>query len=830
MRTPRAGTSSRAVARLGIALVIVGLLATAGGVFATTSDSAVTGDASLESGEVATGPLAGIGDRVWDDQDHDGLQDLGEPGLDAVTVTLLDATGAPVTVDGNGAALGPQTTSGGGAYHFADLSPGTYLVRFSGLAPGAVLTVQGGAPGDGTDSDPDPARGTTGDVVLASGEDDVTIDAGVFTPAPSLALEKRVQGGDADTAPGPTLAVGSTATFDYLVTNTGNDPLAALTVTDDRGVVVSCPQNTVGLGETVTCTGSDTVVAGPYTNVGTARAEGATSGTVASAEDPAHYLGVQAALDLEKQVNGHDADSAADPLQIDAGEAVTFTFAVTNTATEDVEGIALSDLATGPVTCPATTLAAGTAMECTAAAGTAAAGLHTNVATVSGTGRETATVAGATDSASYFGVEARMSLLKEAFDPGSGGYRDADSVSGSPGSNDGVPATIASGAAATFRLSLANGGNAPLSGVTVLDPSCDADPALASGDGGVVGTLDVGETWLLACETTHVTSAFTNAATASSGDIEASETARVEVVSGTAGVAITKKVMDPTTGQFGEDATVVSGQPATFRLRVTNTGDLPLSNIAVSDPLAPSCARTFLGPLAAGTSTPAWTCASAAVSADFTNTASVTAVPSGSGDPVTATDTAMVAVVVPGAADLSLEKALESNNSELARWRLTVTNLGPGPAGGPIVVEDDLPQGLTYQSATGSGWACAADGPVTCTHAAGLAEGEVTSVLLTTGVDAGIGGDVRNTAVLAGGADSNAVNDSGAAVLSIDQGATTTTTTEPGGSGGSAGAGGPLPTTGTEIAGLVVAGVATVALGALLLWSGRRRRRTPEAT
>lgn len=831
MRKARAGQRGRALSRLGACLLVVGSLSTAGGVFAATTDSAQTGDASIETGAITTGLLAGIGDGVWDDQDHDGLQDLGEPGIDGTTVTLLDGGGAPVTVDGNGAPLGPRTTVGGGAYHFADLSPGTYRVQFSDLPPGAVHTLRGGGPGDGTDSDPDPATGITGDVVLAAGEDDVTIDAGVFIPAPALALEKRVQGVDANTAPGPMLAVGSTATFDYVVTNTGNDPLTSLSVADDRGVTVTCPQTTVGLGETVTCTGSATVVAGPYTNVGTAAAVGATAPTPVSAEDSAHYTGVEALLGLEKQVNGTDADSAADPLELAAGEPVTFSFRVANTGTEAVESIALTDASTGAVACPSTTLASGASMDCTAISDTAVPGLHTNVATVSGTGRDTATQAGATDSASYFGIDARMSLLKEAYDPATNGYRDADDVSGSPGSNDGLPATVSSGATATFRLSLANGGNVALPDVTVADPSCDADPTLVSGDGGTPGTLDVGETWVLACERAHVTSAFTNTATASSGDLETNETAQVEVASGTAAVTITKKVQDPATGQFGDDATVVSGQAATFRLRVTNTGDLALSNLVVGDPLGPSCARTIPGPLAPGASTATWTCDSVGVTAAFTNTATVSATPSGGGDPVTASDTAAVAVVVPGAADLSLEKSLDGQAAGTASWRLTVTNHGPGDSVGPVSVEDRLPAGLAFQRAAGAGWTCAADGQtVTCTHASGLAEGEVASVVLTTTVSATVQSDVRNTAVLAGAADSNATNNSGAAVLSVGQTATTTTTTTRPGTGGGGPSRGPLPATGVEIAGLVVAGLAALALGALLLWSGRRQRRTMEAT
>ena len=39
---------------------------------------------------------AASGDRVWEDLNHNGHQDDGEPGLPGVTVVLLDSTGTPL--------------------------------------------------------------------------------------------------------------------------------------------------------------------------------------------------------------------------------------------------------------------------------------------------------------------------------------------------------------------------------------------------------------------------------------------------------------------------------------------------------------------------------------------------------------------------------------------------------------------------------------------------------------------------------------------------------------------------------------------------------------
>jgi uncharacterized protein (DUF2141 family) len=73
-----------------------------------------------------------IGNRVWKDLDGDGVQDSGEPGLNGVTVKLLNSSGT---------VLATQTTSGDGNYSFSGLTAATYKVKVesttlpSGLTP-----------------------------------------------------------------------------------------------------------------------------------------------------------------------------------------------------------------------------------------------------------------------------------------------------------------------------------------------------------------------------------------------------------------------------------------------------------------------------------------------------------------------------------------------------------------------------------------------------------------------------------------------------------------------------------------------------------------------
>ncbi len=66
-----------------------------------------------------------------------------------------------------------------------------------------------------------------------------TIDAGLIRktsqPQAGIDIEKATNGQDADSPTGPVIPVGETATFTYVVTNTGNVALSGVEVIDDAG-------------------------------------------------------------------------------------------------------------------------------------------------------------------------------------------------------------------------------------------------------------------------------------------------------------------------------------------------------------------------------------------------------------------------------------------------------------------------------------------------------------------------------------------------------------------------------------------------------------------
>ncbi len=119
---------------------------------------------------------AALGNYVWIDTNHDGLRnEPAEIGVNGVTVTVTDGTGKVV-----GSALTANNPDGGapGYYHVTNLAPGTYKVTFTTLPVGFAPTVTAAGADRSLDSD----GATTEAVTLATGDDNLTLDLGLFAP------------------------------------------------------------------------------------------------------------------------------------------------------------------------------------------------------------------------------------------------------------------------------------------------------------------------------------------------------------------------------------------------------------------------------------------------------------------------------------------------------------------------------------------------------------------------------------------------------------------------------------------------------------------------
>ncbi|MDD2239436.1 MAG: SdrD B-like domain-containing protein [Kiritimatiellae bacterium] len=135
-----------------------------------------TGTYALLSGQANTTVDAGfcrpasLGDFTWLDNNFNGQQDAGEPGLPGMVVRLYNAASN---------VMGTTTSSVAGAYAFSNLLPGTYFVGFT-VPVGYQLTTAN-AGNDATDSDANPATGWTGTYVLTNGQANTTVDAGFYS-------------------------------------------------------------------------------------------------------------------------------------------------------------------------------------------------------------------------------------------------------------------------------------------------------------------------------------------------------------------------------------------------------------------------------------------------------------------------------------------------------------------------------------------------------------------------------------------------------------------------------------------------------------------------
>ena len=100
-------------------------------------------------------------------------------------------------------------------------------------------------------------------------------------------------------------------------------------------------------------------------------------------------------------------------------------------------------------------------------------------------------------------------------------------------------------------------------------------------------------------------------------------------------------------------------------------------------------------------------------------------------------------------ADIQITKTLDGAlvRNSVATYILEATNRGPSVSGGPVVITDDLPPGLTFVEAAGVGATCTATGQlVTCRTPAALAVGQIARIELRVRVTAAPGTPIANTA------------------------------------------------------------------------------------
>ena len=225
------------------------------------------------------------------------------------------------------------------------------------------------------------------------------------------------------------------------------------------------------------------------------------------------------------------------------------------------------------------------------------------------------------------------------------------------------PATqdVVSGGTATFTITVENVGTTALTDVTVTDPGfaqCD----------GFFASLAVGAEEIYSCDVDAVTADFTNVA-----DVTATDPISNTVTdSASAGVVVLTPAFTVTKNPATQEVPV--NGDADFIVTIVNTGETDLAGVVIDDPLA-TCDTTGIAVLAID-ETQAVNCTTSGVTADFTNTVTVTAE-----DPIgtvlTENDSADVVVLTPA---ISITKNPADQvvvTGGTATFTIEVENTGP---------------------------------------------------------------------------------------------------------------------------------------------------------
>ncbi|WP_284327445.1 SdrD B-like domain-containing protein [Demequina litorisediminis] len=139
-------------------------------------------DPTWDAGVVLRPGEVSVGDFVWLDENKDGRQDAGEPGIPGVVLVLTGPDGQPVT-DVDGRLVTPQTTDANGRYLFTALpvlDPGqSYTVSIDRTASERVLRLFSITLAQQGDREGDSSSWTaSSEGLTVAGESDLTLDFG----------------------------------------------------------------------------------------------------------------------------------------------------------------------------------------------------------------------------------------------------------------------------------------------------------------------------------------------------------------------------------------------------------------------------------------------------------------------------------------------------------------------------------------------------------------------------------------------------------------------------------------------------------------------------
>ncbi|MCT7950424.1 hypothetical protein NG798_11540 [Ancylothrix sp. C2] len=461
-----------------------------------------------------------------------------------------------------------------------------------------------------------------------------------FTANPQINIDK-VTGNGTTKGDGLTILEGENVTWTYTVTNTGNVELSNISLNDDQIGAISNlvsgdtdKDNKLDTNETWVYNATGTATEGDYSNIGLV--SGSYNGTTVTDSDPSSYFGANPEINIDKVTVYKDIEG--DGLNIKSGEAIDWKYTVTNTGNVGLSNVSVSDDKVGSIS----TFVGGdtdgdSILDTTEtwvykASGTATVGDYKNTGTVSGSVTDdlgnTKTVTDSDDS-SYFGENPAINIDKVTVYKGEEG--------------DGL--NIKSGEDISWKYTVTNTGNVGLSNVSVTDDKEGAITNFVEGDADGDKILDTNETWVYTAAGTAAKDDYSNTGTVKGSTTDSAGNTQTVTDSDDSSYfgenpAININKVTVYKGQEKDGLAVLKGDTIDWKYTVTNTGNVGLSNVSVTDDKE-GAITNFVGgdtdndKILDTTETWVYTATGKAISGPYSNTGTVT----GSNNGTTVTDT-----------------------------------------------------------------------------------------------------------------------------------------------------------------------------------------------
>jgi len=461
-----------------------------------------------------------------------------------------------------------------------------------------------------------PTGGTLPAVPDSMAETGFTIDAELSLSktagAPSIGLGSNSGATDA----------GDTIAYSFDVTNSGDVTIDSIVINDagpafngvsGSGVLstINCPLTTLVAGQMTTCTATYTlsqadvdnaIIGGANAVENTASASGDDpndAGVDSSDETANQTIAADSSIEITKSAGAPTIANGADATIVDPGDTITYQLMVDNTGNTTLSSVLISD-SIATVTCPATTtLGASFVNDGTAQLSVGDGIICTAVYVLQQTDLDNGGVQNTADVASTDPTGA----LTNDDDTVDSGFTQRTSVSLVKSATSlPVPANI--GAPITYTFMLTNTGNVTLTSPQVADPICATPPSpltfasgYVTGDAGVVGEMEAGETWEFQCvynidqddiDFGEVANTASGSGTPppGSGLADPNNTAsNLADADQNAAIALEKSSSLPTVAAGTLSAATDVGDTIAYSFEVENTGNVTLNNVMVTDPL-----------------------------------------------------------------------------------------------------------------------------------------------------------------------------------------------------------------------------------------------------